>query len=187
MELIEAANGLKLMLDLSHVGHRSRAEAVKLSHAPVCTHSNSYSVNANDRNTRDDTAQAVAEKGGVLGVCGLPKTVWPQNATLDRLIDHVDYYVKLLGVDHVGFGCDFVAAYKAAREILPVSRRWRTLRPDIFGTVDEFVTQSYPDGLSEIGELPNFTQKLFDRGYAEDQIAAILGGNWLRCFGEKVG
>jgi membrane dipeptidase len=187
MELIEAANGLKLMLDLSHVGHRSRAEAVKLSYAPVCTHSNSYSVNANDRNTRDDTAKVIAEKGGVLGVCGLPKTVWPQNATLDRLIDHVDYYVKLLGVDHVGFGCDFVAAYKAAREILPVSRRWRTLRPDIFGTVDEFVTQNYPDGLSEIGELPNFTQKLFDRGYAEDQIAAILGGNWLCCFREKVG
>lgn len=187
MELIEAVDRLNLLLDLSHVGHRSRAEAVKLSNAPVCTHSNAYSVNANDRNTKDDTARAIAAKGGVLGVCGLPKTVWPQDATLDRLIDHVDYYVELLGADHVGFGCDFVAAYKASKQIFPASRRWRTLRPDVFGTVDEFITQSYPEGLTEIGELPNFTQKLFDRGYSEAQITAIMGGNWLRCFREKVG
>lgn len=187
MELIEAVNRLNLILDLSHVGHRSRAETVQLADAPVCTHSNSYTVNANDRNTKDDTATAIAIKGGVLGVCGLPKTVWPQDATLDRLIDHVDYYVKLLGPMHVGFGCDFVAAYKASKKILPASLRWRRLRPDVFGTVDEFVSQSYPDGLTEIRELPNFTQKLFDRGYAEQDIAAIMGGNWLRLFRQRYG
>lgn len=122
-----------------------------------------------------------------MGVCGLPRTVWPRNATLDRLIDHVDYYVKLLGARHVGFGCDFVAAYKASKQILPASVRWRTLRPDIFGTVDEFVSQSYPEGLTEIRELPNFTQKLFDRGNSEQDIAAIMGGNWLRIFRQKYG
>jgi len=96
-------------------------------------------------------------------------------------------YVKLLGARHVGFGCDFVAAYKASKRILPASVRWRTLRPDIFGTVDEFVSQSYPEGLTEIRELPNFTQKLFDRGNSEQDIAAIMGGNWLRIFRQKYG
>lgn len=187
MELIEAVNRLGLLLDLSHVGHRSRAEAVQLSNAPVCTHSNAYTVNTNDRNTKDEIAVAIAAKGGVMGVCGLPKTVWPQNATLDRLIDHVDHYVNLLGSAYVGIGCDFVAAYKANKQILPVSRRWRTLRPDVFGTVDEFVTQSYPEGLTEIRELPNFTQTLFDRGYSKLQVAEIMGGNWLRCFKERFG
>lgn len=187
MELIEAVNRLGLLLDLSHVGHRSRSEAAALSDAPICTHSNAYAINANDRNTKDETAKAIATKGGVLGVCALPKTVWPQNATLDRLVDHVDHYVRTLGADHVGFGCDFVAAYKAAKQILPVSRRWRTLRPDIFGTVDEFVTQSYPEGLTGIRELPNFAQKLFDRDYSEQQVAAIMGGNWFRCFKERFG
>ena len=186
-ELIDAVNRLNLILDLSHVGHRSRAESVELADAPVCTHSNSYTVNANDRNTKDGTARAIAAKGGVMGVCGLPRTVWPRNATLDRLIDHVDYYVKLLGARHVGFGCDFVAAYKASKRILPASVRWRTLRPDIFGTVDEFVSQSYPEGLTEIRELPNFTQRLFDRGHSEQDIAAIMGGNWLRIFRQRYG
>jgi len=186
-ELIEAVNRLNLILDLSHVGHRSRAESVELANAPVCTHSNSYTVNANDRNTKDDTARAVAAKGGVMGVCGLPRTVSAKSATLDRLIDHVDYYVELLGARHVGFGCDFVAAYKASKQILPASVRWRTLRPDIFGTVDEFVSQSYPEGLTEIRELPNFTQRLFDRGHSEQDIAAIMGGNWLRIFRQRYG
>ena len=187
VDLIEAVNRLNLILDLSHVGHRSRAESADLADAPVCTHSNSYTVNANDRNTKDETADTIAGKGGVMGVCGLPKTVWPTDATLDRLIDHVDYYVKLVGAKHAGFGCDFVDAYKASKQILPASRRWRTLRPDIFGTVDEFVSQSYPDGLTEIRELPNFTQKLFDRGYSEEDIGAIMGGNWLRVFRQRYG
>jgi membrane dipeptidase len=186
-DLIDLVNKLGLLLDLSHAGHRARTEAVELATHPIGTHSNAYTVNANDRNTKDDVARKVGAKHGVMGVCGLPKTVWPENATLDRLIDHVDYYVNLLGDRHVGFGADFVAAYKAAKHILPASKRWRTLRPDVFGTVDEFFTQSYPEGFTEIRELPNFTQKLFDRGYSDEQAAAIIGGNWFRCFKEKIG
>ncbi len=181
-ELIDIVNRLPMWLDLSHCGHRTRAEAVKLARAPVCTHSNAYGLNANDRNTADETARAIVAKGGMLGVCGLAKTVWPQNATLDRIVDHIDYYAKLIGPQNVGFGCDFVAAYKAAGEILPASKRWRTLRPDVFGTVDEFLTLSYPQGLTQIRELPNLTQTLFDRKYTEAGIAGVMGGNWLRVF-----
>lgn len=187
LELVDAINRLPMLLDLSHCSHSTRTQATKMGRAPVCTHSNAYGLNPNDRNTKDDTALAIAAKGGMLGVCGLPKTVWPHDATLDRIIDHIDYYAKLLGEDNVGFACDFVAAYKASGKILPASRRWRTLRPDIFGTVDEFLTQSYPEGLTQIRELPNLTQKLFDRGYSEQQVAGIMGRNWLRVFEDKVG
>lgn len=186
-ELIDAVNRLPMWLDLSHCGHRSRAEAVLIARAPVCTHSNAYGLNANDRNTTDATAQAIVAKGGMLGVCGLPKTVWPQDATLDRLVDHIDYYAKLLGPQNVGFGCDFVAAYKAAGHILPASKRWRTLRPDVFGTVEAFLTQSYPAGLAQIRELPNLTQTLHNRSYTQDQISGIMGGNWFRTFKHLVG
>ncbi len=186
-ELIDIVNGLPMWLDLSHCGHRTRAEAVLIARAPVCTHSNAYGLNPNDRNTMDETARAIVAKGGMLGVCGLAKTVWPQNATLDRIVDHIDYYAKLIGPQNVGFGCDFVAAYKASGQILPASKRWRTLRPDVFGTVDEFLTLSYPDGLTQIRELPNLTQTLFDRKYAEEEIAGIMGGNWLRTFKTLVG
>lgn len=186
-ELIDIVNRLPMWLDLSHCGHRTRAEAVKLARAPVCTHSNAYGLNANDRNTTDETAKAIVAKGGMLGVCGLAKTVWPQDATLKHIADHIDYYTKLIGAENVGFGCDFVAAYKASGQILPASKRWRTLRPDVFGTVDEFLTLSYPEGLTQIRELPNLTQTLFDRKYSEAQVAGIMGGNWFRTFKTLVG
>jgi len=46
---------------------------------------------------------------------------------------------------------------------------------------------SYPDGLTQIKELPNLTQTLFDRKYKESEIAGIMGGNWLRVFKQWVG
>lgn len=186
-EAIEIVNNLPLILDLSHCGHATRAEATERGRAPVCTHSNSFQINNNDRNTRDETAKAIAAKGGVLGICGLPKSVNVKDPTVDHMLDHCDYYKGLIGCDHIGIGLDFTEAYKVSGEIFPESRRWRTYRPDIFGTIDEFFTQSYPEGLSTILELPNFTQGLMDRGYNEQEMAAILGGNWLRNFKEFVG
>lgn len=186
-ELIDCVNRLPLILDLSHSGHGARAQGAARANAPVCTHSNAYTINANDRNTRDDTARLIASKGGVLGICGLPMSVWPKNPTIDHMLDHLDHYVGLLGPEHVGIGLDFTEAYQAEKRILPESRRWRTLRPDIFGTVDEFLTQKYPAGLSTIRQLPNFTQGLFDRQYSETQIAGFLGGNWLNHFRAVVG
>lgn len=186
-ELIDAVNRLPLLLDLSHCGHRTRAEATELARAPVCTHSNAYGLNANDRNTKDPTVKAIIAKGGAIGVCALPKPVKAADATVEDMLDHCDYFVKLVGDGHVGIGLDFIEGYKADGKILPDSRRWRTYRPDIFGTVDEFLTLSYPRGLSTILELPNYTQGLFDRGYTEAQVAGLLGGNWLRVFREKIG
>jgi len=181
-ELVDAVNELDLILDLSHAGHRARAEGARRARYPVCTHSNAYTLNRNDRNTRDDTAKLIAEKGGVVGVCGLPRSVNPDDPTIAGMLNHCDHWVRTLAVEHVGIGLDFTEAYKETKQLLPASLRWRTLRPDIFGTVDQFLTQDYPDGLKSIAELPNFTQGLFDRGYSDDEAALILGGNWLRHF-----
>jgi membrane dipeptidase len=187
IELIEAVNETPMILDLSHCGHRTRDEAVELARAVVCTHSNAWDLVNNDRNTMDSTAKAIIAKGGMVGVCCLPKTVNPQNPTLGNLVGHVDHYAKVIGVENIGIGLDFTEAYKSSGKILPESRRWRTLRPDIFGTVDEFLTQNYPRGIGGIRELPNVTQELFDRGYKDGEVAGILGANWLRTFKKFVG
>ena len=72
-----------------------------------CTHSDSMPL-INDRNTTDETARAIRAKGGIMGICGLPKTVRPENATLNGLLDHADHWVKAIDAAHVGFGLDFV-------------------------------------------------------------------------------
>ncbi|MBI4183194.1 MAG: membrane dipeptidase [Proteobacteria bacterium] len=186
-EFIAAVNETPMILDLSHSSHRARDEAAELARAPVCTHSNAWDFVPNDRNTKDSTARALVAKGGMVGLCGLPKTVKPKNPTLDDLIDHCDHYKRVIGAANIGIGLDFTEGYKAAGQILDESRRWRTYRPDIFGTVDEFLTQSYPEGISTIVEFPNITHALFARGYGEAEVAGILGGNWFRTFQKFAG
>jgi len=186
-EFVDAVNEQPMILDLSHSGHKARVEATERARAPVCTHSNAYGLVKNDRNTRDETVKAMVAKGGMIGVCALPRTVKPESPSLDDLLDHADYYKRLVGSENVGVGFDFTEAYQASGEVLPESRRWRTLRSDIFGTVDDFLTQSYPKGIHSIRLLPNVAQGLLDRGYGEGEIRGVLGGNWLRTFERFVG
>jgi membrane dipeptidase len=181
-ELIALANTLPVMVDLSHCGHRTRAEAAAHARAPVCTHSNADSLRANGRNTRDDTVRAMAAKGGMIGVCGLPQSLADETPTLDDLLDHVDHLVKVVGIEHVGLGLDYVEAYHDQPTVVapPSVVTWRTRRPDIFGSLASFGRQSYPVGIETIRKLPNLTQGLLDRGYTKEQVSDVLGGNWLR-------
>jgi membrane dipeptidase len=183
-ELIALANELPVIVDLSHCGHRTRAEATAVARAPVCTHSNADGLRRNGRNTRDDTVIAMARKGGMIGVCGLPQSLSDGTPTLDDLLDHLDYLVKLVGVEHVGLGLDYVESYQEQPTVVapPSVVTWRTRRPDIFGPLAAFGRQSYPLGIESVRKLPNLTQGLLDRGYGETDVSAILGGNWLRVF-----
>ena len=180
-ELIERVNALPVMLDLSHCGHRTRAEAAALARAPVCTHSNSDALRSNGRNTTDATVRAMAAKGGVIGVCGLPQSLSDTTPTLADLLDHIDHLVKMVGAEHVGIGMDYVEAYQEAPSVVapPSVVTWRTRRPDIFGPLSSFGRQSYPMGVESVRKLPNLTQGLLDRGYTPAQVQALLGGSWL--------
>lgn len=77
-------------------------------------------------------------------------------ATIDELLDHFDHIVKLVGIDHVGFGSDF-----------------------------EGVGNSLPEGLKDVSGYPNLIAGLLDRGYSEEDIEKIMGLNFLN-FWQKV-
>jgi membrane dipeptidase len=74
--------------------------------------------------------------------------------TLSKLVDHIDYIVKVAGIDHVGLGADFDGA------------------------------MDMPEGARDVSELPNITYELLRRGYSEKDIRKILGENFLRVFAE---
>lgn len=189
-DFVAAVNQLPMLLDLSHSGHQTRLEAAELALHPVCTHSNAYAVNPNDRNTRDEVARIVGAKGGVMGICGLERSVWPDNPTVEHLVDHADHYVRLLGAGHVGIGMDYTEGYQDSyRAGVPVkqSHKWRTWRPDIFGTLEDFYKKPYPRGVERVALLPNLTQSLLTRGYPPETVTSIMGGAWLRCMDSVTG
>ncbi len=189
-DFVAAVNELPMLLDLSHSGHQTRLEAASLALHPVCTHSNAFAVNPNGRNTKDEVATIVAAKGGVMGICGLERSVWPDNPTVEHLVDHADHYLRLLGPTHVGIGMDYTEGYQDSyRAGVPVkqSHKWRTWRPDIFGTLEDFYTKPYPRGVEQITKLPNLTQSLLDRGHPVDTVREVMGGAWLRCMAAVTG
>jgi len=70
--------------------------------------------------------------------------------SIEVLIDHVDYIVKMIGVDHVGFGADFDGA------------------------------EAFPIGINSVADYPKITAALVKRGYKPEEITKILGGNFIR-------
>ena len=186
-DVISAVNELPMMLDVSHAGHQTSLDAAQLARAPVITHANAYAITPNDRNKKDEVIRTVVDKGGVIGLNALPATVSAEHATLAGMLDHVDYITRTFGMACMGLGLDYVEGFKRAGHILPQSVRNRTLRPDIFGSVDDFLSLDYATGLERIDKLPALTRGLIDRGYTDTQIQGILGQNWLDAFERFVG
>ncbi|MGZ4788423.1 MAG: membrane dipeptidase, partial [Terriglobales bacterium] len=204
-DVVYEMNKLGMMVDISHVSDKTFYDAIEISKAPViASHSSARALTDVPRNMTDDMLRAVTKNGGVVQVnfnCGFiardpdynakvkafqqahPDLVKQQDelekqleqdhtpetkAKLDQvneqlkagnprpplsdLIDHIDHLAKVAGIDHVGLGSDF--------DGIPCT----------------------PQGIDSVADLPKITEALVDRGYNEQQIHKILGGNLLRVF-----
>jgi len=174
-ELIKRMNDMGLVVDLAHVGEAACLDAIEASRHPViASHSNPWALNPTYQNKRDDTIKALAEKGGVIGITGFPRLLEP-DPTLDMLLDYVDYAVQLVGIDHVGIGLDFAEGW-------PDSPFHRKRLLEIDGQIYD-----WPEGIETVSKWPNITRGLVSRGYSDDEIAKIVGGNFMRVFEQVIG
>ena len=198
MEVVEESNRLGLLIDVSHCGHTTSWDAIKHSKKPVAaTHAGVYTLaRAYGRNKPDDMLKGIAETGGILGIptqpCFVkrdPDTHVVQQATVDDVLDQIDYAVNLMGIDHVGFGSDM--SNYAARTLDPPRdsniRLVRHLRPDVFGVGPTDKYDPFPIGLDNHGKMLNLTRGLMKRKYSDEDTKKILGGNWMRIFKEVWG
>ena len=181
IEVIEEMNRLGILIDLSHAGDATAMDTVEMSKDPaIFSHSNPRGVFDNRRNVPDEPIKALAEKGGVFGVtfassslgAGVQKSL--EEITAEDVIDHIDYIVDLIGVDHVGFGSNF--AHPIAK-----FHKWE------YEAFPEMVPYAglKPISLDRVSKLPNLARGLVARGYSDNEITKILGDNFLRVF-EKV-
>jgi membrane dipeptidase len=200
--VIDELDRLGMLIDLSHVGERSTREAIDHAAGPVAfTHANCRAIANTPRNKRDDVLHALAARGGVVGFTSLPGFVAndPREATLDRYLDHIDYAVDLIGVEHVGIGLDFVEGHREG-SLQPTLPLWgganvpdgtaglARMLPEVpADRIAELVYRPYASGIAASDEIPNITDGLLRRGYPDEDVLAILGGNWRRLFAEVWG
>jgi membrane dipeptidase len=197
-DIVREMNRQGIMVDISHVSDKTFYDALEVSKAPlIASHSSCRAICNHPRDMSDDMIKALAAKGGVIQInyeksfidqaykdasdrlsggvvaqsdqlkkaCGddeeclgkkmqemekqataegkLPHVGW------ERIIDHIDRVVKLVGADHVGLGSDFDGA-------------------------------NMPEGMDDCTHLPKITEALVRKGYSDDDIRKILGGNLLR-------
>jgi membrane dipeptidase len=185
-EVIREMNRHGVVVDGAHTGRRTLLDAVDRSERPVVvSHANARAVCDNARNLDDDVIRTIAEQGGLIGIVGFPSFVrrGVQKPTLDDLIDHVDHVCQLvgharasaLGIDYYD-GMAGVATPEAAAARYQDALDRGAWNPDNYDPPPHH----YPDGLEDPRGFPNLTARLLDRGHVEDDVRAILGGNWLR-------
>jgi membrane dipeptidase len=193
--VVREMNRLGMLVDLSHVSDSTFFDAIAVSSVPViASHSSARALSDFPRNLSDDQLRAIARNGGVVNVnffsrfldstyraraeavdaqiaderralpSGADSAAAAQALARKRsalfaalpqtpfgvLIDHIDHIARVAGVDHVGIGSDFDGV------------------------------SALPNGMEDVTRLPRIAQALLDRGYSEEDVKKILGGNMLR-------
>ncbi len=184
-EVIGRLNQLGILIDLSHCGYRTTMETIQASERPVAiTHSNPLALSPSPRNKPDEILKALAERGGVVGVC-----VWSPMAhrglgrrpSLEDVIDMIEYIVDLIGIDHVGIGTDHGEGVYKAEEW---EAKWGAagLYPEVTSGLGSWYgfNARYAEGLHSAALFPNLTDGLLARGYADADVLKILGGNFYQ-------
>ncbi|GAG53743.1 unnamed protein product, partial [marine sediment metagenome] len=106
-ESIERMNELGILVDLSHCGRRTAADAISTSQRPVSfTHTGMYTLANHPRHRSDEELKAVAESGGVIGIFVMPYLAKGDQPTADDVIMHLEHAIKIAGEDHVSMGTD---------------------------------------------------------------------------------
>lgn len=158
VQAVEELDRLGIIIDVSHLNEEGFWDVLEHTKNPViASHSNSRAVCNHPRNMTDEMITALAENNGVMGMNFAPAFVHPTEATLEGVVDHIDHIVDLVGPDHVGLGSDY--------DGIP----------------------STPRGLEDVTKMPDITRELIKRGYLEEDIKKILGGNHLRLFKTVIG
>ena len=108
-QVIGELNKYGVLVDLSHAAEKSFYDAIEMSKTPiVCSHSSVRALCDHPRNLTDDQMKALAANNGVMQITAYPGfLVKDGEATILNLIEHLEYAIRVMGIEHVGLGTDF--------------------------------------------------------------------------------
>jgi len=180
--MIEKMNTVGILVDASHCGYRTTLDAINYSSKPIAfTHANPKFLCNHYRNKTDEELKALAERGGVVGLNAYSNFYMKtkeEKPDLNDFLNCLDYTVNLIGAEHVGFGLDLSPG---AKWNPTAYAEWARRNPGLAPNDLEHISLV---GLDEPCKIINIARGLVKRGYKDEEIMGILGGNFLRLFSE---
>jgi membrane dipeptidase len=180
---IAALNRVGVIVDVAHSGWKTSLEAAKCSTKPVvASHTAAAGMHKHIRGKPDEVLKALADSGGYAGVCCIPAFLGGKG-DIAAFLDHIDYMVRKVGVDHVAIGTD--VAYRSRndereRRKIPKSGRKRVRFAALWPKNALALEGAAARESLAWTNWPLFTVGLVQRGYKDEDIQKILGGNVLR-------
>ncbi len=183
--VIAEMNRLGIIVDLAHSGWQTSIEAARVSSVPVViSHAAVWNLSQHMRCKSDEVIRAVVESGGTIGITNIPRFLGGKG-DLVAMLDHIDYVTRRFGVGAVTIGTDTGFQYPPEPserwpEVPSESPRWENFWPK--GQEVDQPEWNRPEQLQSLSwtNWPLFTVGLVQRGYSDEEIAAIIGGNLLR-------
>lgn len=199
-ELVAALNDHGIMVDVSHVGKRTMMEATELSRAPViASHSGAKAVYDNARNLDDEQLRAIADRGGVAQMVAFraylteidPETQAARDELRARLgLDSSEGRASATAATLNEYALELARVYQENPDVTldrfldHIDHAVEVVGVEHVGIVSDFDGGGGVQDWNDASETFNVTKGLLDRGYTEEEVAAIWGGNVLRVLGE---
>jgi membrane dipeptidase len=185
--VIAEMNRVGVIVDVAHSGLKTSLEAAGVSARPmVASHSVARSVNNHIRGKSDEVIRAIADTGGYVGICAIPAFLGG-SGDISAFLDHIEYVAKKFGPEHVAIGMDRAyASMQADVEYNKIPKRRAVRSPWVsFWPKDEPLFSSEwnkPEHQMSLEwtNWPLFTVGLVQRGFSDEDIKKIIGGNVLR-------
>lgn len=154
-EVVREMNNLGMLIDVSHISEAGFWDVLNESKKPVAaTHSCCRTLCDHPRNLTDSQLKALKENRGIIGINFYPGFLGTEKATIEHIFDHIEHAVETAGEDHVGLGSDF----DGMNEV--------------------------PWGMEDVTKLPKLTELMIKRGWKNEYIKKVLGGNFIRVLRE---
>lgn len=183
-QVIAEMNRVGLVVDMSHSAERSTLEAIEYSRRPIAiTHANPHNWHPALRNKSNRVLKALGESGGMLGFSTYPHHLkGKSDCSQSDFCEMVARTADLMGIDHIGIGTDLCQDQPDSIVEWMRIGRWTKEMDYGEGSASDAGFPPMPDWFQDSRGFDNIETGLKATGMTDNDVAKVMGGNWLRFF-----